>query len=345
MRYLNKQFIRTGCVMVFLLLGGASSGIAQSMLPDGLVMDEEFQPGTGAAVGKVKLVQGDVILVHAEFSQRGYMALRGIPLFKGDTVITQENSRVSLMLNDGSVLTLAHQTRLVISESIYDPERTKSRSSFIRIAVGKVRLLVRKLADFQRSDFRVKTKTAIVGVRGSDFIVAATETATQVTALENTDIEVIGLVTPCEKYREGENIGDCYVAPMILTDFEHAVIEIDELPEKLGELLPADIELMKRDFIIRPDADKVRLYREEVDIEKGIFVPDTSLIRPETVRPEVAGSASVPDIFKNTARMPPEPKAVADELRDEELKKELDNIRELPDFPETPDNSEPEGGQ
>ena len=103
------------------------------------------------------------MIIHANAGLKGYFAGKELPLFKGDILITQEDGKVSFALKDSSLMTLAPRTRLVISESIYDEEKSKNRTSFVSMALGKVRFRIKKLLDFGRSAFKVKTRTAIVG--------------------------------------------------------------------------------------------------------------------------------------------------------------------------------------
>jgi hypothetical protein len=80
------------------------------------------------------------------------------------------------------------------------------------MSTGKARFWVKKLTDFQRSVFKVKTPTAVCGVRGSDFVAIVTADRTELTALEKTFLEVLSLASP-----EGE--------PLTITDFERAIVE------------------------------------------------------------------------------------------------------------------------
>ncbi|NJL58710.1 MAG: FecR domain-containing protein [Desulfobacteraceae bacterium] len=129
--------------------------------------------------------------MHAYLAKKTFRCSKAIPSLPAKT------GDVSLRLGDGSVLTLTTATKLVINESIYDPSK-ENRSAFVSMTIGKARFWIKKLEDFKYSDFKVKTQTAVVGVRGSDFIVEAGDDFTKVTALENTQIEVVSLTMPCE---------------------------------------------------------------------------------------------------------------------------------------------------
>ena len=230
------------CVItVLLLVGGAfryTSSSSEPMLPEGLIIEDIFKPGHGSPVGTVLLVQGKVVIMHKNMV-RGYWAKKDLPLFKGDTIITQEKGRIRFELIDGSIMTLSSRTKLVINRSVYDRVK-KSRFSFLKMTLGKARFWTKKLLDLKHSEFKVKTHTLVVGVRGSDFIIRATPKLTEVTALEKTELEVVSLAFPEAK-------------PMVVTDFGRTIVEEGALPTEVEMVAPEEIEQMKEELTVTPE--------------------------------------------------------------------------------------------
>lgn len=371
MKISSRIYVCSVFAGLVLLLAGISGGdmaLAEQLLPEGFVTAEKFKPGIGAPVGEVHLVQGDVVLIHADKPATGYRAMKGLLLYKGDSIVTLENGKVNLLMKDGSTMTLASGTRLIINESIFDPGDKKNRTSFVSQTSGKVRFWIRKMLDFNQSDFKVKTKTAVVGVRGSDFIVEATDTMTRVTALENTRLEIVSLFVPCQKddmEKKGETEKDCNVQAALLSDFEQAVIEENSLPEMAGEVIPEDIDAMTREFVFgqeassgtdrQPGDDEVIVSPEDTsgvvrpadgdmapssDAETGIRISDDQLVPPESAGPDVIGGEEPegPDRRDSSEEMLPDetvetPDNVSDDQREDVLEQEL---KELPDFPGNP---------
>ncbi|MFW5640148.1 MAG: FecR family protein [Thermodesulfobacteriota bacterium] len=324
--------------LCFLAQGYGSSLTAQSGLPDNIVTRENFDPGNGSPIGEVQLVQGEVAVFHADEPETGYQVTSGIPLFKGDILVTGKKGKVSLKLNDGSILTLATETRLVLNESIYDPEESENRSSFIGLGVGKIRCWVQKLTGFRRSEFQVKTKTAIVGVRGSDFIVEATDDYTRVTTLDDTRLEVVSRYGLCEDFQDldEEKLQDCIVMSTTLEDFEQTLIEDNALPTEIESILPEEIEMLKEDFIIRPNDDTLtRKEPGEPEMEGGIRISEDLLVMPEISEPRIAGEPLAPEILRRGDR-----ETVFDEtdetMLDYQEERLEDKLNELPRFPEAP---------
>ncbi|MDX2448474.1 MAG: FecR family protein [Desulfobacterales bacterium] len=207
---------------------------AATVLPQGLVMEDTYSPGRGRPVGIVQQVLGDVVIMHGDVL-KGYRAERGMRLYKGDSVMTLAYGKVRFKLNDGSILSLASETKLKLTQSVYEKKKER-RSSFLQMALGKARFFVVKMLDFKRSEFKVKTPTAVCGVRGSDFILEATESETIATALVDTELEYRGLA-----FLEGP--------PMILRDFQSSIARRGERASIPVKLTQDKIEEKKSPFI------------------------------------------------------------------------------------------------
>ncbi|HAO21457.1 MAG: hypothetical protein BWK80_05320 [Desulfobacteraceae bacterium IS3] len=279
------------CMTAFFLCV-ASLAYSESLVPEGLIVKEGYEHGVGTSVGTIQLVQGSVLIVH--FGEiHGYAAKKDLPLFKSDTIITREDGRISFKLNDGSVLTMTTGTKLVINESVYDTDK-ESRSAFVSMIIGKARFWVKELADFKNSEFKVKTNTAVVGVRGSDFVVEAADTYTKVTAFEHTRIEVVSLSLPCEKT---DPLKKCSVEPVTLSAYEQAIVQENALPTRAAEILPHESDLMKKEFSIAPDEKQQSLKKESAAIDLYL-VPKAALVSPETSAEVHKLEASMPDVQK-----------------------------------------------
>ncbi len=304
---IRKQICTLFALLIPLFIVNVSFG---SMLPEGLVIEDVFQPGYGLPVGKVHLVQGEVVIMHKN-QMRGYWAKKDLLLFKGDAIVTKDKGRIRFKLNDKSVITLSSNTKLVITKSVYDPAK-KTRSTFINMALGKARFWAKKLADFKHSQFKVKSLTAIIGVRGSEWVQEVTEDSTRVITLEDTMLEVVSTTAP-------------EVEPTILEDFEQTVVYVGELPTEVMMVSPEEIEQIKQDFTVTPEGEgaeiKLETKKEGVKEKEGteeetaekegaekdgakekvadegteeVIVPDRVLVNPEAIDdPEVVVEAPI----------------------------------------------------
>ena len=343
MRASKEKLVYAVCMMVIFLWSGSTFGASSSepLLPDGLVMDEIYKPGRGLPVGKVLLVQGRVVIMHADM-ERGYLARKDLLLYKGDKIVTQERSRIRYRLNDESILTLASNTKMTIDQSIYDRTK-KSRFSFLGLNLGKARFWVRKLANLRRSEFKVRTPTAILGVRGSDFIVKATPNRTEITAL---DIEKMSLEVLSLSFPEAD--------PLSVRDFERTIVEEGILPSPVERVAPEEIERLKRGFVIGPEVLEGEARREIREKEakakeaedKGpagteeILISDDELARPDDPGfEEELGKMGVPPGFeqREVVRQEEEILEQQEDISEEQHETATEAPVELPGFPGTPE--------
>jgi hypothetical protein len=321
----NKTIFVSCLILLILLLAGslpAGAATGQAVLPEGLVMEETYRPGRGRSVGRIQRVQGEAVIIHAGILV-GYRANRGMRLYKGDTIITLENSKVRFRLRDRSILSLSSETKLTLNKSVYDKKK-KQRSSFLGMAFGKARFLVVKLLDYKRSEFKVKTPTAVCGVRGSDFILETTEEETTATALEDTVLELRSLA-----YLDED--------PVILKDGESSKVKKGQRPTPPVKLPAGEIARKKQLFIdVEPEEDDTM---EEIDDLQGKSGDDTGVddvaeLGGEELNledPEIPARIQVPKPHEEEKPLPvSDPPKVKDTLLEENL------AGELPDFPEFP---------
>jgi hypothetical protein len=135
-----------------------------SLLPENFIITDTFRPGTLTFAGTVTHIQGNAYVCHQE-SNVAYRLKRDHPVFNGDTLVTDTNARVTLHLADDSTVILTPQSKLLIDRSL---PRVKVRDTRLRLFFGKIRSLVKKIT----GEYTIKTPTASIGVRGTDFAVA-----------------------------------------------------------------------------------------------------------------------------------------------------------------------------
>ncbi|KPA18029.1 secreted protein containing FecR protein domain protein [Candidatus Magnetomorum sp. HK-1] len=236
-----KTIIFSIKLILFIALCIVTFAFAETVnLPENIVIEKNYKPGFGFSVAKVLIAQGDVFIMHQKIREV-YPAKKGINLYKSDTLFCLENSRMSFRCNDGSLLSLGSNTQMVITESIYDASHRK-RASFLKMKTGKARFGVTRLSDYNRSDFKVRTPTAIVGVRGSDFIIRAKKLLTEVVTFQDTVLEIVNLFAPD-------------VMPILLSDFEKVVVEAEMLTSVVSPISAEDAEAMKQEFIFEKKQD------------------------------------------------------------------------------------------
>lgn len=88
-----------------------------------------------------------------------------ISLYQGDTVITENDSRMEIVFDDATIMKLDSNSKLVIKNLT----RGKTAETVLDLIKGKIFGVVKKLT--QQEQFTVKTKMAMAAVKGTELIV------------------------------------------------------------------------------------------------------------------------------------------------------------------------------
>jgi len=107
-------------------------------------------------VGKVKYLRGEAF--------RNDLKLNlGSEVFQGDKVRTEKSSVVKISMVNDSIITVAPQSEMLIEQFISDDE------NLIHLLKGVMRAKVKKNPTNKENSLIVKSETAALGVRGTDF--------------------------------------------------------------------------------------------------------------------------------------------------------------------------------
>jgi hypothetical protein len=86
----------------------------------------------------------------------------------GDVVRTKSASKAQITLIDNSTITIAPESKVAIEDYMFEPAQ-KKRNAVFQLFRGLAYVVVNKVFKVQNPDFIVKTHTAIMGVRGTEF--------------------------------------------------------------------------------------------------------------------------------------------------------------------------------
>jgi hypothetical protein len=86
----------------------------------------------------------------------------------GDVLRTKSMSKAQITFVDNSTMTISPESRVGIEAYMFDSAQNK-RNAVVQLFQGLAHVAVSKIFKAAEPDFVVKTKTAIMGVRGTDF--------------------------------------------------------------------------------------------------------------------------------------------------------------------------------
>ncbi len=114
---------------------------------------------------------GQVVIAKKHVEAQRAQALvpleRKSPVVKKDNVITGEQARAQIRLQDGTLFTLGENTQLLIDEYLFSD--TEKPTALFRLTTGVFRAVTGKITQVQKPNFKVETPLGSIGIRGTDF--------------------------------------------------------------------------------------------------------------------------------------------------------------------------------
>jgi hypothetical protein len=121
-------------------------------------------------VGRVKTVKGTV---YVEREGRRELALVGTGVRQADIVVTGPDGAVGITLADDTLLSAGPNSVLAIERFVYEANQPGSLEA--ALSKGTLAVVSGRIAKQAPDAMRVKTPAAILGVRGTEFVVRASD--------------------------------------------------------------------------------------------------------------------------------------------------------------------------
>ena len=202
-----------------------ATSVAQASDPEG------FSPAAIPHVGEVSLVLGRAYLQAP--GQPRQRVRKGSIIKVHDQITTEANGHVHIRFVDQALMSLRPRTRLEIVSYDFNTERPERSVVKFNLIEGVTRAISGDAAKAARDRFRLNTPIAAIGVRGTDFVVSATESTTR--ALVNVGTIVMA---PYSIECSADAFGPCTANAVELTSLSLQLIELDD-NSALPRLLPA----------------------------------------------------------------------------------------------------------
>jgi len=206
------------------------------------------------SIGNIIEYKGDATLTR-EAGEEFVVTGAFVPDIEINDTAETENGRIKIEFLDEAELSLTENTKVYIDKVYYDPDPSKSKMA-MRMAMGTARFASGRLGMVNKNNIDIKTPTATISVRGTDFTTTIDELGRSLVVLLPDDkgnpsgtIEVFNL--------GGSVILDeAYAATMVST--------LDSPPTNsvtINNITPAMIDNM---FIVSPPAEVKEAIDEEM---------------------------------------------------------------------------------
>ena len=118
-----------------------------------------------AQIGQVVALKGDV---KVERESKIQELLLKDKILKNDQISTLNNSRTQLLLNDETIITIGENSIFKVDEYLFNEEKDSSlKMNFLN---GTFKIISGKIGKLNPNNFKLQTKTASIGIRGTEIL-------------------------------------------------------------------------------------------------------------------------------------------------------------------------------
>jgi len=139
------------------------------LLPQFALSKTIKEPALAVDIGGISELNGSAQIVR----DKPYDANLEFAIQSNDEAITT-NGRMAITFLDDSVVKLTEHSQLLIDEYIYDPDPSKSKMA-LTFGLGTARFITGNLNRIDKQNIKLKTPTANIAIRGTDFTATVDE--------------------------------------------------------------------------------------------------------------------------------------------------------------------------
>lgn len=132
-----------------------------------LTVKDHFVPSDSREAGVLHALSGRVVVVRRAEGE-AYFGKPGDKIYENDELNTLDDSRCRIRFYTDDVVNMGPETRFAV-ETFEDHSGKGEKRSFFSMLKGKAMFYALRLFRYRDTRFKVKTPTAVVGVRGTKF--------------------------------------------------------------------------------------------------------------------------------------------------------------------------------
>lgn len=154
--------------------------------------------------GVFKVVKGDVTVTAKD--GKTTKAKIGMKVQPGEKIKAGPDSRAKIVMVDNNELNVSPDSEIVIEQYNYKPDQN-DKNVLINVIYGKMRAKVNQKYDGDTNKFQVKTRSAVAGVRGTDFFTSYQPTTNETRVVTFEGQVAFGLPGPNGTIRNAVLVG------------------------------------------------------------------------------------------------------------------------------------------
>lgn len=117
-----------------------------------------------ANIAKITSLSGDVTIKR---DTQTLVAKVGTSLQKNDFISTKKNAKAQILFSDKTVFTIGKNSTLDIAEYLYDETQPSKNKAQFNVLKGAFSSITGRIGKLNKSKFKLKTKSASIGIRGT----------------------------------------------------------------------------------------------------------------------------------------------------------------------------------
>ena len=205
---------------------------------------------------------------------------------KGEEVISKDDlrtgeGRLQVRFRDDSKLRMTEHTRIVIDNMVFDDDPSKSDLA-MTFAQGTARFISGQLGKVDKENIRLKTPTASIGIRGTDFTVTVDEFGKT----------LVVLLPDVNGISSGEIIVSTMTGEVTLNKpFQSTTVDVMENPPSAPAILDLTLDMLNNIMIINPPKEKQSKedFMDTINASKGISSLDVDFLNEDLLQEEELG--------------------------------------------------------
>lgn len=235
------------------------------------VMIGPWAEASSSAAGEVIFLIGEAQRID-QAGQRMVLS-RGSAVYPGDVIETGTSGHVHLRFVDQGFVSVRPQSRLRIDAYEAHPQAPEHTRIRFTLEQGIVRSITGKAAESARERFRLNTPLVAIGIKGTDFVVRAQDTLTQV--LVHTGAVI---VSPLGEGCQADGFGACQTqqAQILSETMQGVMLEFDARQPGL-RLIPVSEREIGRERTHQTQGERTQ---PEVKLSSGESASTYVLARP-----------------------------------------------------------------